>query len=156
MQETPAPIGLAVQVLDGKPKSPDDVILEISSGLAPTLVRVTDWMLLVVPTPCLPNVSEVGETDAAAVVTPVPLREMTAGLLGSSLVMVSVPVLVPAAVGEKVMLIEQPAPLVIGSAVQVLNGKVKSPVAWISMRLIALVPTLDRETVIGALFVPTP
>lgn len=152
----PADIGFPVQVLEGNPKSPDVVILEISRGLAPTLVRVTDMMLLVVPTPCFPKASDVGVTEAAAVVTPVPDNATTRGLLGSSLLMIRVPVLGPDAVGVNVTLIVQPTELVIGSAVQVLDGKAKSPVVWMSVRVRALDPTLDRVTVTGTLVVPTP
>lgn len=112
--------------------------------------------LLVVPTPCFPKFMDVGVTDAAAVVTPVPDNATTMGPFGSSVVMVSVPVLVPAAVGAKVTLIVQMADVVIGTTVQVLKGKTKSPVTWILEIVTGLIPTLERITVRGALFVPTP
>lgn len=44
-------IGKPVQVLDGKVKSPDGVMPVSVNGLGPTLVRVRDIVLLVVPTP---------------------------------------------------------------------------------------------------------
>ena len=128
VQDAPLAIGDPLHVLDGKPKSPETLIFEICRGAAPTLFKTTDRVLLVIPTPCLPKDSDGEETEAAAVVTPVPDKFTTSGLVGSSLMIVSVPVLTPAAVGVNVAVIVHVAELVIGSAVQVLKGKSKSPV----------------------------
>jgi hypothetical protein len=67
--------------------------------------------LLLVPTPCPGKVKEAGETLTAGAVPPVPVR-LTVWVAGLALlVMVTAPVLVPVAVGLKVTLMAQLAPV---------------------------------------------
>jgi hypothetical protein len=82
-------IGALPQVFAVMAKSPPMMMFEMDSEVAPTLFSVTVSGLLVVPTPCRPKVGNAGLAETAAVVTPVPLRETTSGLLGSLVVTVS-------------------------------------------------------------------
>lgn len=137
-------------------KSPVVSMSEMTSGLAPTLVIVTFIVPLVVLTPCLPKAREADENEAAGVVTPLPVKLTITGLEGSSELIISVPVLVPAAVGVNVTFIVQPTPVDMGSAVQVLEGMLKSPVVSMSERLSGFTPTLVRFTLRGTLVVLKP
>lgn len=68
-----AAIGALVQVLVCMAKLPPTMMLEITSGLAPTLDTVTVTGLLVTPTPCRPKTGKAGVAETEAVVTPVPV-----------------------------------------------------------------------------------
>lgn len=149
-------MGKPAQVLDGKLKSPVALISEIFSGVAPTLFRITVKVPLVVPTPCLPKSRDAGEAEAADAVTPVPANVMIRGLLGSSVEMISEPVLGPAAVGEKFIFNVQLVEVAIGKPLQVLDGSAKSPVELMSEMLSGFTPMLVRVTSSVVLVVPTP
>lgn len=151
VQPTPVVIGSAVQVLDGKLKSPVTWISERLRGFTPTLVRFTGSVALVVVMPCFPKLSEVGETEAADDTTPVPLNGTINGLFGSLLVIVSDPDLAPATVGVKVTFIVQVAAVGMGKAVHVLEAKAKSPDVVMLEIVSAFAPMLVRITLLGAL-----
>ncbi len=81
---------------------------------------------------------------------------MVRGLFGSLVVTTSVPVSGPDTVGVKVTFIVQLTDVVMGNAVQVLDGKVKSPVVSMSEISSGSTPTLDRTMLTGLLVVFTP
>src|SRR6266851_3465721 len=84
---------------------------------------------------------------------PVPVRPITCGLLGESSVMVSLPILVPAAVGAKVILTVQFAPTA-RLPTQVLVSE-KSPLATTLEILKGTLPALLKSAVCAPLVVPT-
>jgi hypothetical protein len=92
---------------------PPSAMLVTLRAVEPVLVRVAVLDALVVPTFWLPKAIVEGEMLAVATPAPVPVREtvwLEAVLLALSLI-VSVAVLVPAAVGEKVTEIVQFPPM---------------------------------------------
>jgi hypothetical protein len=134
-------------------KSPLAVMLEISNGSSPVLLRVTGSAGLVVLTTCSPKVSAGAERLTAGAM-PIPLRLTTCGLSAALLATVIVPVLVPLSVGAKTTLRLQAAP----------GGKLgpqvfvwlKSLLAWILVMLADTVPGLVRVRTCGGLLVSTP
>ena len=89
-------------------------------------------------------------------IVPVPVSGTVSGLFGSLVVMTSVPVRTPAAVGVKVTFIVQLADVVMGAAAQVLDGKPKSPVASMSEIDSGFAPMFVRVIERGVLVVFTP
>jgi hypothetical protein len=90
-------------------KSPLATMLAMLSTAPPVLLRVTVWAALVVPTPCAEKLSALG-LATLVLPWPVPLRAMLCGLPGALLVMATLPVRVPLAVGVNVMLSVQKLP----------------------------------------------
>ena len=86
------------------------VIDEIVRLALPVLVTVK-FVDKTSPAECVPKLYDVGETLIPGTATPVPVRLAVWGLPVASSFTVSVPVRVPAAVGLKVTLIVQLAPL---------------------------------------------
>jgi hypothetical protein len=106
----------------------------------------------------LPNDREFGETLAVVVAaTPVPVRLIPCGLLGSLSVMVTEAVLVPVAAGVNVTLIVQLAPAATELPHVLLSGKspMSAPVTAMLVMERAELPVLVRVTVCALLVVPT-
>ena len=122
--------------------------------VVPTLVRVTVFAGLVVPTATEPKSKLVGESFA---VVPIPLSVTFCGLPVALSVTDSVPVRFPICVGLKVTLTVQLAPA--ASELPQVWVCAKSPalVPVIAMEVIVnlVVPTLVRVTVFAGLVVPT-
>jgi hypothetical protein len=156
VQLTDVAIGSAVQVLEGMEKSPVVSISEILRGFDPTLVSTTLRVALVVLTPWLPKASEVGEAEATAEATPVPVNVTVRGLFGSLLVMVTEPVLAPATVGVNVTVTAHVVDVVREAPLQVLVARAKSPDAVTVEITRGFVPRLDTVTVWEALVIFTP
>src|SRR5205807_2094251 len=85
-------------------------ILPIFRAADPVLLKVTVWAALVVPTSWLANVRLAGNSPAAGAI-PLPLRATVCGLPLALSVTDSVPVRMPVAVGLKLTLMLQLAPL---------------------------------------------
>src|SRR6266496_4451847 len=138
-------------------------VIRKSPGLSPTipiLVKVTVAALtlvtvmvrwgLVVPTVTVPNFREVG---VSLIAVPVPTRLTTCGLGDALSVNVKFPFRVPFAVGVKVTLTAQLAP-VATVAPQVLLEMAKSPLAVILEILSVAVPVLVSLTRLGLVVTP--
>jgi len=85
--------------------APVNVRLPMGITTARLLVRVMSFAALVVPTVCVVNAEDVGETTAGTM--PVPLRDAVCGLLEAASVTVSVAVSAPRTLGVRVTVIEQ-------------------------------------------------
>ena len=138
---------------------PPTAMLEISSGAAPELVRVTSWAALVVPTSWLPNVRLPGLSVTPGAV-PVPLSAAVCGLPPALSEMLRAAVLEPAAVGVKVTEMVQlaPAARVLGLVGQVFvwpKSAALVPVSPIELIVSGAVPELVKVTFCAALEVPT-
>ena len=120
MQVADGAIGNAVHEEEVSAKSPPTTMSEIESEVAPTFLRVSANGLLVVLTAWLANVGETGVTNAAAVVTPVPVIGIISGLAGSFELMTIEPPPAPATDGVKAAVIVHVADGAIGVLEQVL------------------------------------
>ena len=83
-------------------------LLTVNDAL-PVLLSTTVWGALDVPTAWLEKVRDVGARETAGA-APVPVRPTVCGVLLASSLMVTVPVMLPGVVGEKVTVMVQLAP----------------------------------------------
>jgi hypothetical protein len=135
-------------------KSPEVVTDEMCSGPVPVLVIDTVWAALGVPTFCDGNTSDGGLMATPGVsTTPVPDNGTVCGLPSASLVIVSVPLRGPAAVGVNVTVMEQDAVGAIGPTHPL--TLVKSPVAVTRLMFSGALPELLIDSETGVLDVPT-
>lgn len=117
------------------------------------MVSVTVCDALVVPTACaVAKVTLVGASVAIGAVTPVPVRDITCGLLGALSVIVTEPNAPPAAVGVNVTLMVQ-IPCGATGKLQV-SASAKGAGAAIEVTVRFAVPVLVTVTVCAALDVP--
>ena len=124
--------------------------------LVPLLVRVTDCAAAVVPTTVLPKAKLEGVRVTPGAV-PLPLRATTVAPL-ALLLTVNVPVLLPTAVGVKVMptMHDEPAAIAVEvEQVVVVASRAKSPETTKLVKLSGAMPVLFRVTVSAGLVAPT-
>ena len=116
----PASVGVKVTLMLHEPPTPKpapQLFVEAKSPLAvmlvklrpalPLFVNVTSCAVLLVPTFYPVKPSDVGLSATSGTPIPMPLRVIVFGLLAASLVITTLPVRMPTAVGEKVTLIVQ-------------------------------------------------
>jgi hypothetical protein len=132
---------------------PANAMLLIVSAEFPVLVSVTALAALVVFTIWFPNASDVGDRLTVGAAVPVPDKLTVWGLPAALSTIVTVPVRVPATVGENVTLIVQLPP---GAtlAPQVLLCAKSPDAAWLVIDS-GPVPVLVSVTVRALLVVPT-
>ena len=135
-------------------KSPLALMAVILRAALPELLSVTVCGALVVPCAWLPKVRLTGERPATGpLADPVPVRLTVCGLLAAPSVMVRAPVLVPPAVGVKVTVTVQLAPIA-RLAPQVLLSAKSPPAVTPWIRSGSLLGLLS-DKVWEALVVPT-
>src|SRR5215472_13335393 len=133
-------------------KSPVTVIPVMVRGASPLLVRVAGCGVLAVPTSWFVKVRFAGVQEAIGA-CPFPARVAEGTALLKSPDTVMLPVRVPRAVGVKVTLITQLVPGA-SEAPQVLVWA-NSPVAWMPLKVMGILPVLVSVSVCAALVVPT-
>jgi hypothetical protein len=135
-------------------KSPEVVTDEMCKGPVPVLVTDTVWAALEVPTFCDGKTIDGGLIATPGVrTTPVPDNGTVCGLPGASLVMVSVPLRGPAAVGVNVTVMLHEALGETGATHPL--ALLKSPVIVSRLMFSGALPELLIVTVTGVLEVPT-
>lgn len=123
------------------------------SSAAPVFVNVTGCGALVVVTVWVAKVRVVGKRVTVGAGPPIPLNEIVCGLFAALSVMVTDPYRLPLAVGAKVMLRVQLAPLPTLEPHELVSAK--SPVVETLVMIKGEPPMLFKFTDSGVLVVPT-